>query len=94
MWTFCIFYLGGMQDWELIVTDNGSSALRRHRGGVRRSAYSPCPRGGLNGPRSAPQPGGRATASSLRGDADDICFPDRLSRQVARLREDPELDLT
>jgi glycosyltransferase involved in cell wall biosynthesis len=28
-----------------------------------------------------------------RMDADDICFPERLSRQVARLREDPELDL-
>ena len=26
-------------------------------------------------------------------DADDICFPERLSRQVARLREDPQLDL-
>ncbi len=26
-------------------------------------------------------------------DADDICFPERLARQVARLREDPQLDL-
>ncbi len=28
-----------------------------------------------------------------RMDADDICFPERLSRQVARLREDSQLDL-
>ena len=28
-----------------------------------------------------------------RMDADDVCFPERLSRQVARLREDPQLDL-
>ena len=28
-----------------------------------------------------------------RMDADDVCFPDRLSRQVARLREDMDLDL-
>ena len=28
-----------------------------------------------------------------RMDADDICFPERLLRQVARLREDPKLDL-
>jgi glycosyltransferase involved in cell wall biosynthesis len=28
-----------------------------------------------------------------RMDADDICFSERLSRQVARLREDPQLDL-
>jgi hypothetical protein len=28
-----------------------------------------------------------------RMDADDICFPERLSRQVARLRENPRLDL-
>jgi glycosyltransferase involved in cell wall biosynthesis len=28
-----------------------------------------------------------------RMDADDICFPERLARQVARLREDPQLDL-
>jgi hypothetical protein len=26
-------------------------------------------------------------------DADDICFPERLARQIARLREDPHLDL-
>jgi glycosyltransferase involved in cell wall biosynthesis len=28
-----------------------------------------------------------------RMDADDICFPERLSQQVAHLREDPRLDL-
>jgi glycosyltransferase involved in cell wall biosynthesis len=28
-----------------------------------------------------------------RMDSDDICFPERLSRQVARLRDDPKLDL-
>jgi glycosyltransferase involved in cell wall biosynthesis len=28
-----------------------------------------------------------------RMDSDDICFPERLSQQVARLREDPKLDL-
>lgn len=28
-----------------------------------------------------------------RMDADDLCFPDRLARQVARLRAEPELDL-
>ena len=28
-----------------------------------------------------------------RMDSDDICFPERLARQVARLRDDPRLDL-
>ena len=85
-----------LPDWELIVIDNGSSddssaivagvADPRIRLVREENTSSLAVR--LN----------QAVALSrgefvARMDADDICFPERLSRQVARMREDPKLDL-
>src|SRR6185437_469038 len=85
-----------LQDWELIVIDNGSSdqsgaivaGFDDPRIRLVREASTTFLAVRLN----------QAVALSrgefiARMDADDICFPDRLSRQVARLREDSELDL-
>lgn len=85
-----------LADWELIVIDNGSSD------------DSAAIVAGFNDPRirlireaSTAFLGVRlnqAVALSrgefiARMDADDICFSARLARQVARLREDPALDV-
>lgn len=85
-----------LQDWELIVIDNGST----DRSGAIVSEF--------NDPRIRliREPPGVGFASRLnqaiglcrgefiaRMDADDVCFPERLERQVARLQQDPKLDL-
>jgi glycosyltransferase involved in cell wall biosynthesis len=83
-------------DWELIVIDNGSSdqssaivaGFDDPRIRLVREASTSFLAVRLN----------QAVAFSrgefiARMDADDICFPERLTRQVARLREDPLLDL-
>jgi glycosyltransferase involved in cell wall biosynthesis len=85
-----------LADWELIVIDNGSSdesgaivaAFGDPRIRLVREASTTVLAVRLN----------QAVALSrgefiARMDADDICFPERLTRQVARLREDAELDL-
>jgi glycosyltransferase involved in cell wall biosynthesis len=85
-----------IQDWELIVIDNGSSddgggivaGFGDPRIRVVREPSASCLAVRLN----------QAVALSrgeliARMDADDICFPERLARQITRLREDPELDL-
>ncbi|WP_024517825.1 glycosyltransferase family A protein [Bradyrhizobium sp. Tv2a-2] len=85
-----------LADWELIVIDNGSSdesgaivaAFNDSRIQLVREASTSFLAVRLN----------QAVALSrgefvARMDADDICFPERLARQVARLREDAELDL-
>jgi glycosyltransferase involved in cell wall biosynthesis len=85
-----------LQDWELIVIDNGSSdrsgaivaGFDDARIRLVREANTSVLAVRLN----------QAVALSrgefiARMDADDICFPERLSRQVAWLREDTELDL-
>jgi glycosyltransferase involved in cell wall biosynthesis len=85
-----------LRDWELIVIDDGSSdqssaiVERFHDERIRlvRESRSAGLAARLN----------QAVALSkgefiARMDADDICFPERLARQVARLREDPQLDL-
>ena len=85
-----------LRDWEMIVIDDGSSdescAIVEgfHDGRIRlvRESRSAGLAARLN----------QAVALSrgefiARMDADDICFPERLDRQVARLREDPRLDL-
>ena len=85
-----------LQNWELIVIDNGSSdqsgaivaAFDDARIRLVREASTTVLAARLN----------QAIALSrgefiARMDADDICFPDRLSRQVERLRADPRLDL-
>jgi glycosyltransferase involved in cell wall biosynthesis len=88
--------LQSLRDWELIVIDDGSfdqsSAIVEgfHDERIRlvRESRSAGLAARLN----------QAVALSrgefiARMDADDICFPERLSRQVVRLREDPQLDL-
>jgi glycosyltransferase involved in cell wall biosynthesis len=85
-----------LADWELIVIDNGSSdqsgtivaGFDDTRIRLVREASTTVLAARLN----------QAVALSrgeliARMDADDICFPERLARQVARLREYPELDL-
>jgi glycosyltransferase involved in cell wall biosynthesis len=85
-----------LRDWELIVIDDGSSDQSSaivedfHDERIRlvRESRSAGLATRLN----------NAVAHSkgefiARMDADDICFPERLARQVARLREDPQLDL-
>ena len=88
--------LQSLRDWELIVIDDGSSDrssaivedFRDERIRLIRESRSAGLAARLN----------QAVALSkgefiARMDADDICFPERLSREVARLREDPQLDL-
>jgi glycosyltransferase involved in cell wall biosynthesis len=85
-----------LSDWEMIVIDNGSSdrsgdiveGFQDGRIRLVRESRSATLAARLN----------QAVALSkgefiARMDADDICFPERLDRQVARLREEPRLDL-
>lgn len=85
-----------LRDWELIVIDDGSSdkgaiiveGFSDERIRVVRESSSAGLAARLN----------QAVALSraefiARMDADDISFPERLSRQVAYLRDHPELDL-
>jgi glycosyltransferase involved in cell wall biosynthesis len=85
-----------LADWELIVVDNGSSdqsgalVARFNDPRIRlvREASTSFLAVRLN------QAVGLSRGEFIaRMDADDICFPERLARQVARLRENPELDL-
>jgi glycosyltransferase involved in cell wall biosynthesis len=85
-----------LQDWELIVIDDGSSDQSSaivegfDDGRIRlvRETESAGLAARLN--QAVALAKGEFIA---RMDADDICFPERLSQQVARLREDPQLDL-
>jgi glycosyltransferase involved in cell wall biosynthesis len=85
-----------LQDWELIVIDNGSSDWS---GSIVRE---------FNDARIkvVPEPPGAGFATRLnqavglsrgefiaRMDADDVCFPERLERQIAHLQQDPRLDV-
>src|SRR5205807_4384385 len=85
-----------LQDWELIVIDNGSSD---QSGAIVKGFDDPRIRlireentawvaVRLNQAISASR--GQFIA---RMDGDDICFPQRLALQVARLQEDPQVDL-
>lgn len=85
-----------LHDWELIVIDDGSSdesgaiveGFHDSRIRLVREARSAGLAARLNQ--------AVAVAKSefiARMDADDICFPERLSRQAARLRQEPQLDL-
>jgi glycosyltransferase involved in cell wall biosynthesis len=85
-----------LRDWEMIVIDNGSSdqssaIVERFRDERIRLVREPRSDGlaaRLN------QAVGLSRGEFIaRMDADDICFPERLSRQVARLCEDRQLDL-
>src|SRR6185312_9384284 len=85
-----------LRDWELIVIDDGSSdrssaiveELRDERIRLTRESSSAGLAARLN--QAVVLARGEFIA---RMDADDICFPERLSRQVVRLREDSRLDL-
>ena len=85
-----------LPDLELIVIDNGSSdqssaiveGFRDERIRLIRESFTATLAARLNQAVSLSQ--GEFIA---RMDSDDICFPGRLSRQVARLREDPQLDV-
>jgi len=85
-----------LTDFELIVIDNGSSDL----GGAIVARFDDA-RVRLIREESTTvfavrlnQAVGLARGEFIaRMDADDICFPERLSCQVDRLREDPQLDL-
>ncbi len=85
-----------LRDWELIVIDDGStdasaSIVRAFNDGRIRLTCEATSAGlatRLN----------QAVALShgafiARMDADDVCFPDRLAQQAARLREEPQLDV-
>jgi len=85
-----------MSDWELIVIDDGSS----DQSASIVSAFDDARIRLVREPSSA----GLATRLNqavalsrgtfiARMDADDVCFPDRLARQTARLRGEPQLDL-
>jgi glycosyltransferase involved in cell wall biosynthesis len=85
-----------LRDWEMIVIDNGSS----DRSGAIVAGFDD-PRIRLVREENTTVLAARlnqAVALSrgefiARMDADDICFPERLDLQVARLLEDPRLDL-
>jgi glycosyltransferase involved in cell wall biosynthesis len=85
-----------LTDWEFIIIDDGSTDDGA-------SVVRAC---GDSRIRLVREPSGAGLAARLnqaiglsrgefiaRMDADDICFPDRLARQVARLREDTQIDL-
>lgn len=85
-----------LQDWELIVIDNGSS----DRSGAIIGEFNDARIKVIREPPGA----GFATRLNqavtlcrgefiARMDADDVCFRERLERQVARLQQDRGLDL-
>jgi glycosyltransferase involved in cell wall biosynthesis len=85
-----------LRDWELIAIDDGSSdrssaiveGFHDERIRLVRESVTAGLATRLN--QAVALARGEFIA---RMDADDICFPERLSRQVARLRDDPQLDL-
>lgn len=85
-----------LRDWELIVIDDGSS----DKGAIIVEGFRDERIRLVREPSSAGLAARLNQAVSLargefiaRMDADDISFPERLSRQVVHLREHPELDL-
>jgi glycosyltransferase involved in cell wall biosynthesis len=85
-----------LRDWEMIVIDDGSS----DRSGDIVEGFHDARIRLVRESRSAGLAARLNQAVALargefiaRMDADDICFPERLARQVARLYEEPQLDL-
>jgi glycosyltransferase involved in cell wall biosynthesis len=85
-----------LSDWELIVIDDGStdqtSSVVDGLGDARIRLYRETASGGL-ATRLNQAVALTGAEFIARMDADDICFPERLARQVERLQSDPELDV-
>jgi glycosyltransferase involved in cell wall biosynthesis len=86
-----------LRAWELIVIDDGCS----DRSSAIVEGFQDQRIRLIREPRSAGLAARLNQAVALsrgefiaRMDADDICFPERLSRQVACLRADPDIDLS
>jgi glycosyltransferase involved in cell wall biosynthesis len=84
------------KDWELVVIDDGSSdtsssivtAFDDDRIRLIREPSSAGLAARLN--QAVAESRGQFIA---RMDADDICFPDRLAHQIARLQQQPDIDV-
>src|ERR1700687_37689 len=85
-----------VQTWELIVIDNGSAdesgSVVSGFNDARIRLIREEPSAGL-AVRLNQGVALRRGEFIARMDADDVCFPDRLERQVARLQQDTLLDL-
>ena len=88
--------LQSLCDWELIIIDDGSSdqssSIVSSFGDKRIRLVREQQSTGLATRLNQAVDLARADLIA-RMDADDVCFPERLARQVARLREEPQLDL-
>jgi glycosyltransferase involved in cell wall biosynthesis len=85
-----------LQDWELVVIDDGSSdkspSIVRAFSDARIRLICETSSAGLATRLNQAVALSRG-AFIARMDADDVCFPDRLAQQTARLQLDPYLDL-
>lgn len=85
-----------LQDWELIVIDDGSSdgsaAIVSAFNDARIRLVRELASAGLATRLNQAVVVSRGTFIA-RMDADDICFPDRLARQTVRLQQEPQLHL-
>lgn len=84
------------QNWELLLIDDGSSdqtvAIAKSFNDPRIKVYADGINRGL--PARLNEAIDKATGKYFaRMDNDDICFPERLQRQVAHLEAHPEIDL-
>ncbi len=88
--------LQSFRDWEMIVIDDGSTddsaAIVEGFADARICLVRESTSAGLAARLNQAVSLARGEFVA-RMDADDICFPERLSLQVDRLREDPQLDL-
>ncbi len=92
----CSVLLQSLRDWEMIVIDDGSfddgAAIVEGFGDPRIRLVRESTSAGLAARLNQAVALARGEFIA-RMDADDICFPERLARQVDRLREDRKLDL-
>jgi glycosyltransferase involved in cell wall biosynthesis len=85
-----------LEDWELIVIDNGSSdrsalvVKEFDDARIRLVHETSCAVLATRLNQAVALSRGDFIA---RMDADDVCFPERLARQVERLQQDPQLDV-
>lgn len=85
-----------LQDWELVVIDDGSSdassSIVSGFSDARITLICEQSNAGLATRLNQAVAHSRG-AFIARMDADDICFPDRLAQQTARLQQEPQLDV-